>query len=67
MAAVAVFPLTIVATAYTMVRRKTCARRKVWRDIMGANASAADPNIADEEHFLGQTIRHKIITVFPCP
>ena len=29
-----------------------CARRKVWRDIMGADASAADPNIAADEHFL---------------
>ena len=35
----------------------TCARRMVWRDIMGplkaADASAADPDIAADEHFLG--------------
>ena len=30
----------------------TCARRMVWRDIMGADASAADPNIAADEHLL---------------
>ena len=32
----------------------TCARRMVWRDIMGADASAADPIKAAHEHFLGQ-------------
>ena len=31
---------------------KTCARRMVWRDIMGADASAADPNIAADEQGL---------------
>ena len=30
----------------------TCARRRVWRDIMGADASTADPNIAADERFL---------------
>ena len=42
----------------------TCARRMVWRDIMGADASAADPNIAADEHFLRRSnvsllTRHK--------
>ena len=31
----------------------TCARRMVWRDIMGADASAANPNIAADEQGLG--------------
>ena len=31
----------------------TCARRMVWRDIMGADAPAADPNIAADEQGLG--------------
>ena len=41
---------------YTTVRGKTCARRRVWRDIMGAAASAADPNITADEHFLGRGV-----------